>query len=128
MVCLHFWDPADNIRASPEAQWLKESASIAGDTGSIPGSGRSPGGGHGYPLWYSCLQNPLDTGSWRVTAHRVAQCQARLMRLSIHAGDTELVFTSSLTDRSESLEVPIYGPVGQEGKNSDRDNEETKCL
>ena len=108
MVCLHFWDPADNTRASPEAQWLKESASIAGDTGSILGSERSPGGGHGNPLQCSCLQNPLDRGSWRVTVHRVAQCQTRLKRLRIHADNTKLVFTNSVTDRSESLKVLLF--------------------
>ena len=38
-------------------------AGEARDTGSIPGMGRSPGGGHGYPLQYSCLENPLDGGA-----------------------------------------------------------------
>ena len=38
----------------------------AGDSGSIPGSGRSPGGGHGNPLQCSCLDNPMDRGAWRV--------------------------------------------------------------
>ena len=44
----------------------KESALSAldtGDAGSIPGSRRSPGGGHGNPLWYSCLENPMDRGA-----------------------------------------------------------------
>ena len=39
-------------------------AGDAGDAGSIPGSGRSPGGGHGNPLQYSCLENPMDRGAW----------------------------------------------------------------
>ena len=43
------------------------------DKGSIPGSGRSPGGGHGNPLQYSCLENPIDRGAWRATVHRVAE-------------------------------------------------------
>ena len=45
-------------------QWLssKETTCIAGDTGPIPGSGRSPGGGRGKPLQYSCLENPIDRG------------------------------------------------------------------
>ena len=46
----------------------------AGDvraTGSIPGSGRSPGGGNGNPLQYSCLGNPMDRGVWQATVHRV---------------------------------------------------------
>ena len=42
----------------------KESACNAGDLGLIPGSGRSPGGGHGNPLQYSCLENPMDSGAW----------------------------------------------------------------
>ena len=41
----------------------KESVCSAGDLGSIPGSGRSPGGGHGNPLQYSCLENPMDRGA-----------------------------------------------------------------
>jgi len=42
------------------------------DTGSIPGSRRSPGGGHGKPLQYSCLENPVDRGAWWATVHRAA--------------------------------------------------------
>ena len=45
------------------------------DTGSIPGSGRSPGGGHGNQLQYSCLKNPLDRGAWR-TAVRGARTES----------------------------------------------------
>ena len=41
--------------------------------GSIPGSGRSPGEGHGKPLQYSCLENPMDRGAWRAMVHRVSQ-------------------------------------------------------
>ena len=43
------------------------------DAGSIPELGRSPGGGHGNPLQYSCLENPMDRGPWRATVHRVAE-------------------------------------------------------
>ena len=42
------------------------------DAGSIPGLGRSPGGGHGNPVQYSCLENPMDRGARQVTVHRVA--------------------------------------------------------
>ena len=45
---------------------------------SIPGSGRSPGGGHGNPLQYSCLENPMDRGAWQATVHGVTQSQTRL--------------------------------------------------
>ena len=41
--------------------------------GSIPGLGRSPGGGHGNQLQYSCLENPLDGGAWQATVHGVAK-------------------------------------------------------
>ena len=50
----------------------KESACNAGDTGdmgSIPGLGRSPRGGRGNPLWYSCLENPMDKGAWWATVN-----------------------------------------------------------
>ena len=43
----------------------------ARDVGSIPGLGRSPGGGHGHPPQYSCLENPMDRGAWWAMAHRV---------------------------------------------------------
>ena len=51
----------------------KESACNAGEQGSIPGSGRSPGEGNGNPLQYSCLENPMDRGDWRATVHAVEQ-------------------------------------------------------
>ena len=46
------------------AQTVKASAYSAGDLGSIPGLERSPGEGNGYPLQYSCLENPMDGGAW----------------------------------------------------------------
>ena len=55
-----------------------ESAYNAGDLGLIPGLGRSPGEGHGNPLQYSCLGNPMDRGAWRATVHRVARSRIRL--------------------------------------------------
>ena len=51
----------------------KESACNVGDPGSIPGSGRYPGGGHGNPLQYSCLENPMDRGAQRASVHGVAK-------------------------------------------------------
>ena len=62
----------------------KESACNAGDKSLIPGSGRSPGGGHGNPFHYSCLENPMDRGAQQATVHRVAKWWTRLKRLSIH--------------------------------------------
>ena len=62
----------------------KESACNAEDPGSIPGSGRSPGGGHGNPLQDSCLENPMDKGAWWATVQRVSQSQTQLKQLSTH--------------------------------------------
>ena len=56
----------------------KESACNAGDLGSVPGSGRSTGRGHGNPLQYSCLENPTNRGAWQTTVHGVAKSQIRL--------------------------------------------------
>ena len=53
----------------------KESACNAGDPGSIPGSGRSPGEENGNPLQYSCLGNPMDRGTWWATVHGVTESQ-----------------------------------------------------
>ena len=57
---------------------------VVRDTGSIPGSERSPGGGHGNLLQYSCLENLMDGGAWRATNHEVAQSRTRLEELSTH--------------------------------------------
>ena len=54
------------------------SAYNAGDPGSIPGSGRSPGEGNGNALQYSCLENPRDGGAWWAAVHGVAKSQTRL--------------------------------------------------
>ena len=52
------------------------------DVGSFPGSGRPPGGGHGNPLQYSCLENPMDRGVWQATVYRVMKNQKQLKGLS----------------------------------------------
>ena len=60
------------LQAKGLPRWCSSIESIcnAGDTDLIPGSGRSPGGGHGNLLQYSCLGNPMDRGAWQVTVHR----------------------------------------------------------
>ena len=66
----------------------KESACNArnvGDVGLIPRSGRSPAGGNGIPLQYSCLGNPMDRGAWWSTVHRVAKKSDITEQLGIHA-------------------------------------------
>ena len=59
----------------------KESACNAGDSGSIPGLGRSLGEGNGNPLQYSCLENSMDRGAWWATVHGVAMSQTNTFTL-----------------------------------------------
>ena len=66
----------------PWGSEVKASACSAGDLGSIPGSGRSPGEGNGNPLQYSCLENPMDGGAWWATVYRVAKSRTRLSDLT----------------------------------------------
>ena len=68
----------------------------AGDSGSIPGSGRSPRGGHPNPLQYSCLENPMDRGAWWATVYRVEKSRIQLKRLSTHTHSLELLQTMQL--------------------------------
>ena len=62
----------------------KASACNAGDPGSIPGLGRSPGEGNGNPLQYPCLENPMERGAWRATVHGVAKSWTRLSDFTFH--------------------------------------------
>ena len=57
---------------------LPANAGDVRDTGLVPGSGRSPGEGHGNPFQYSSLENPMDRGAWWATVHRVAQSRTQL--------------------------------------------------
>ena len=61
----------------------EESACNSGDPGSIPGLGRSPGEGNGYPLQYSCLENPMDRGACQATIHWVAKSQTTTEKLTL---------------------------------------------
>ena len=83
------WESVQEKGASLVVQVVKNPSNNAGDIkdlGSIiPGSGRSPGGGHGNPLQYSCLGNPMDRGAWWATVHRIAKNQTQLKQLCMHA-------------------------------------------
>ena len=61
----------------------KESACKAGDLGLIPGLGRSPGEGNGYPLQYSDVENPMNRGAWRASIHRVTESWKLTLSLSL---------------------------------------------
>ena len=62
----------------PGGSVVKDVTAAAGDVGSIPGSGRSPGVGNGNPLQYPCLENPMDRGAWWATVQGVTKSQTRL--------------------------------------------------
>ena len=70
--------PYAPIRGFPGGSEVKESACNAGDPGSIPELGRSPGEANGNQLQYSCLENPMEGRAWQITVHGVAKSRTRL--------------------------------------------------
>ena len=62
----------------PDGSAVKKSTCNARGPGFIPRWGRSPGGGHGNPFQYSCLENPMDRGTWKATVQRVEKSQTQL--------------------------------------------------
>ena len=78
IISLYLLTPTMYLKDFPGGSDGKVSVYNAGDLGSIPGSGGSPGEGNGSPLQYSCLENPMDTGAWWATVHGVAKSRTRL--------------------------------------------------
>ena len=64
-----------SMRGFPDGSDGKESACNTGDLGSIPGAGRFPGEGNGYPLQYSCMKNSMDKEVWWATVHGITKSQ-----------------------------------------------------
>ena len=75
LLSLHIWTQGLDF---PDNSYGKEFSCNAGDPGLIPGLGRSPGEGNGYPLQYSCLENSMDRRTWRAMVHGVKKNQTRL--------------------------------------------------
>jgi len=75
------------------------------EAGLIPGLGRSPGGGCGNPLQYSCLENPTDRGAWLATVHRVAKSWTQLKQLSTHAQMSKLFVKCQIVNILVSVDV-----------------------
>ena len=78
----------------PGSSDSKEYACNVEDLGSIPGLERSPGGRHGNPLQYSCLENSMDRGAWQATVHGVAKSQTQL---------SDFYFTTHIYSFSDSF-------------------------
>ena len=85
MIVLGLWFFAENMQGDDWASHMLlvgknplASVGEARDAGLIPGPGRSPGGGNGNPLQYSCLKNPVDRGAWGATVHRIAKSWTQL--------------------------------------------------
>ena len=77
-LCLLLYLLITNLIVFPDGSEGKESARKAGDPGSIPGLGRSPGEGNGNPFQYSCLENSMDRGDWWATVHGIIKSQTWL--------------------------------------------------
>ena len=87
-----------SVLSFPGGAMVKNLLLNTGDAGSIPGSGRFPGGGNGKPLQYSCLEDPMDKGAWKATVHGVAKSWTRLSD-----------FTSSLCEERVEAGDPSGG-------------------
>ena len=100
----------------------KEPACPTGDTrheGSIPGLGRSPGGGHDNPLQHSCLETPMDRGAWRATVHGAAQSWTRLKQLSMYREcQAQRDEVSCPRSQSTNLNSGCLGPSSVSNRNA----------
>ena len=96
----------------PGGSVVKNLPANAGDTGLIPGSGRSPGEGNGNPLQYSCLENPMDGGgAWQATVHGVTKSQTRLKRLNMHALVAQMVKNLPAVQETRVLFLGLEDPL-----------------
>jgi len=85
---LNWMPPQEALRGFPAGDSGKNPAASVGnirDSDSTPGLGRSPGEGHGNPLQYSCLENPMDRGAWWATVHGITKSQTQLKQFSTQA-------------------------------------------
>ena len=74
-ICLHYWEKQMPFWLPSWCSLVKNPPANAGDLGLKPGLGRSPEGGNGNPLQYSCLENPMDREAWQVTANGAAESE-----------------------------------------------------
>ena len=118
-VCMDhsfFGSPGAPIITNPPA-----SIGAAGDAGLIPGLGRPPGGGHGNPLQYSCLENPVDRGPWQATIRGVTKSRTEQKRLSALCTHTQVFhvctrFLSAATAEAQALSSAHVASAAMRGK------------
>ena len=98
-ICIYF-----HIGTSLVAQTVKASAYNAGDQDSVPGMRRSPGGGNGNPLQYSCLENLMDREAWQARVYGVTKCQTQLsdFTFTFHINVTAVVYNKICTRTKQS--------------------------
>ena len=85
---------------------LPANAEAPGDTSSIPGLGRRPGGGNGNPLQGSCLENPVDRGVWQATVRGVTESQTHL---STHRHSCFTMFVAQQSESAVFTYIPFFG-------------------
>ena len=91
------------LQRLPRWQRSQESTCNARDTGLIPASGRSPGGGNDNPLEYSCLENPMNNGAWWATVHGVTKRQTRVSTHVCNIPTTQNMLTLSPEENMKFL-------------------------
>ena len=96
----------------PSGEELPGNARDIGDEGLIPSLGRSPGGGNGNPLQYSCPENPMDRGAWQAAVHGVAKSQTRLSDEHSHIPGKAL----EEADMENLVPSSIMGPPAQSSR------------
>ena len=109
-ICIYIHICTYIFRASQVALLVENPPANARDVrdrGLIPGSGRSPGGGNGNPLQYSCLENPMDRGAWWAMVHSVTKSQTRLKQLC-RAQHTHMCVYVHLTHFAVLLKLTHY--------------------
>ena len=95
------------------------------DSDSIPGSGRSPGGGHGNPFQYSCLETPMDRWDWWATVHRAAKSWTRLKQFRMH---TSLLIRHPIPPRPAGLRQRQKDKAGQPAGVHSIDTVNVRCV
>ena len=104
------WTELNCAKGAPQGVLMvKNTPADAGDLGWIPGSGRSPGGGHGIPLHYYCLENSMDRGAWWATVHGVSKSHTGLSvwaHSRLYGSKTEIISFLSFKSFHRQLALP----------------------